>query len=241
MPFNLTGAREAGLTDEQIAASLAARTSFNLDAALRSGLTYDQVITSMTNRLNTAPPVVPAPVVPAPVVPAMPTPEDQSFLRSVADVPLAGVKGATMGVGMIADAFGAGSETSNAIKGVESYLDSLMSAQAKQDSQEISRIMEEADGKGLGTQVLAGLRALTVAPIDLVAQSLGTMAPVVIGGLAAEFFGAPAAAITGTSLALSGLMGAGTIKGAIYDAVKAEPALANLPPEQLEKLAQEAP
>ena len=46
-----------------------------------------------------------------------PKPESESIFRQVADVPLSIAKGATQGVRMIADAFGAGSETSKNIKG----------------------------------------------------------------------------------------------------------------------------
>ena len=70
-------------------------------------------------------------------------PESESVFRQVADVPLSIAKGATQGVRMIADAFGAGSETSKTIKGAEDYIAGLMSAQSKNDSKEVARIMKE--------------------------------------------------------------------------------------------------
>ena len=135
----------------------------------------------------------------------------QSVLRQVADVPLKIGAGAVQGVRMIADAFGAGSAVSENLKGAEGYIESLLSAQSKKDSAEIARIMDDAKDKGVYDQVVAAVNALKVAPIDLVAQGLGTMAPTVLAGL---FTGPAGAAAIGVG------MGAGTIKGSIYDETK---------------------
>ena len=172
--------------------------------------------------------------------PPEPRPEDQSFLRSVADVPLNISQGAVSGVRMIADAFGADSSVSKTLRGVEGYLGDLMSAQAKQDKQEVARIMKDAEDKGVGDQVLAGIKALSVAPVDTVSNALGTSAPTIIGGLGALFLGAPAAAVAGTAIGVGTVMGAGTVKSAIYDATKEELTKLKLPPEEIEKRAEAA-
>jgi hypothetical protein len=172
--------------------------------------------------------------------PPEPRPEDQSFLRSVADVPLNITQGGATGIRMIADAFGADSSTSKTLRGVEDYLGSLMSAQSKQDKQEISRIMKEAEDKGVGDQVLAGLKALSIAPVDTISNALGTSAPAIIGGLGALFFGAPAAVVTGTAVGIGSVMGAGTIKSAVYDATKEELTKLKLPPDEVERRAEAA-
>lgn len=151
---------------------------------------------------------------------AKPTPEKQSAFRQVADVPLGIAKGAVQGVRMIADAFGAGSDTSNTIKSAETYLADLMSAQSKNDQQEISRIMKEAEDKGVLDQVKAGIKAFTVAPVDTLAGALGTAAPVIAGALGANILGAGALVGTGVSAALGAGMGAGVIKGSIYEETK---------------------
>jgi hypothetical protein len=151
--------------------------------------------------------------------PAQP-PEKQSAFRQIADVPLGIAKGAVQGVRMIADAFGAGSDTSRTIKSAETYLADLMSAQAKNDQQEISRIMKDAEDKGVLDQVKAGIKAFTVAPIDTLSSALGTAAPVIAGALGAKILGAGAALTTGVSALTGAGMGAGTIKGSIYEATK---------------------
>jgi len=145
------------------------------------------------------------------------TPADQSFLREVADVPLKLAGGVTTGVRLIADAFGADSDVSKNLRGAEEWISKLYSAQSKQDSQEVQSIMQAAEDQGVGDQVIAGLKAFTVAPIDMVVNALGTSAPAIVAGLLGVI-SAPvgAAAVLGAGA----LMGAGTIKGAIYDATK---------------------
>jgi hypothetical protein len=149
-----------------------------------------------------------------------PSPEKQSAFRQIADVPLGIAKGAVQGVRMIADAFGAGSDTSKTIKSAETYLADLMSAQAKNDQQEISRIMKDAEDKGVLDQVKAGIKAFTVAPIDTLSSALGTAAPVIAGALGAKVLGAGALLTTGVSALTGAGMGAGTIKGSIYEETK---------------------
>lgn len=153
--------------------------------------------------------------------PVAPKEEKSGFLRQVADVPLSIGKGAATGVRMIADAFGAGSGASEAIKGVEGYLSSLMSAQAKNDEREIARIMKDAEDKGVLDQVKAGFKAFSVAPVDLLSQGLGTAAPAILGVLGGKVLGAGALGMSAISTGIGAGMGAGSAKGGIYEEVKA--------------------
>lgn len=150
------------------------------------------------------------------------TPEDQSVFRQVADVPLQLQKGVVTGVRLIADAFGANSKVSQNLRDVEGHLASLMSAQSKQDSREIARIMKDAEDKGILEQVQAGVKALAVAPVDTIVNALGTSAPAIVAGLTATVAGAPTAAVLGTTATVGSVMGAGTVKSAIYETVKEE-------------------
>jgi hypothetical protein len=143
---------------------------------------------------------------------------------------------------MIADAFGAGSDFSKSLKGGEDYIAGLMSAQSKQDSQEIARIMKDAEDKGVLDQVKAGLKALSVAPIDTIVNALGTSAPVILSGLVTGGSAVPAVVGVGARAAIGAAMGAGTVKGTIYDAVKEELSKTDMPKDQIEaraKLAQD--
>ena len=157
------------------------------------------------------------------------------LFRQAADVPLKVGAGVVTGVRMVADAFGADSDVGQNLRGVEDYIAGLYSAQSKKDSREISRIMKEAEDKGMLEQVVAGAKAFSVAPVDMLANALGTSAPAIVAGLAATLASAPALAALGVGAGVGALMGAGTVKGSIYDATKQ--ALAentNLSPKEIE-------
>jgi hypothetical protein len=158
----------------------------------------------------------------------------EGALRQAADVPVGVAKGAVQGVRFIADAFGSENPISKNLRGVEDYLGGLMSAQAKDDQQEIARIMKEAEGKGVLEEVKAGIRSFMVAPVDILSQAFGSIAPVVVGGLAG---GALRLGATATGIATGSTMGAGAIKGGIYDAVKEELSNTGMSPDQIEKRA----
>lgn len=174
---------------------------------------------------------VPTNLLPSRIAAPEPTPEEQSVFRQVADVPLQFQKGFVSGVRLLADAFGADSSTSKNLREVEEHLAGLMSAQSKKDSAEMARIMKDAEDKGILDQVGAGIKALSVAPVDTVVNAFGTTGPILIAGLAG---GLPAAAVAGAT------MGAGTVKGAIYETVKEELVKAGYKPADAEARAVKA-
>ena len=182
-----------------------------------------------------------------------PTPDQQSSLRQVADVPLKLGAGALGGFRMLTDTLGANNPASQQLKNMEDSVSALFSAQSKNDSAEVARIMKEAEDKGFGDQITAALQAYATAPVDLTVNALGTMAPLVFGQLlkkGLQAFGtAKKVATTAqtafqrlvpskTSAAIGTAMGTGVIKGGIYDAVKEELAKIGMPPEQVEARAQ---
>jgi len=179
-----------------------------------------------------------------PVTPvSKPEEEKSGFLRQAADVPLKFGQGAVMGVRMLSDAFGADSEVSKTLRGAEDYIGNLMSAQSKNDAKRVDEIMRDAEDKGLGEQVKAGLKALTVAPIDLVSQALGTSAPIIAGSILAAYtapVGAAGAAALGTGVGLGAVSGAGTIKSDIHETVKGELLAAGIPEEKAAAAAEAA-
>ena len=142
------------------------------------------------------------------------------LLRQTADIPLKVGSGVVTGVRMVADAFGADNDVGKNLRGVEDYIANLYSAQSKKDSKEISRIMKEAEDKGVLDQVVAGAKAFSVAPVDMLANALGTSAPAIAAGMMATMASVPGLAALGISGVVGSLMGAGTVKGAIYEATK---------------------
>jgi len=172
----------------------------------------------------------------APTQPSAP-PEESGFLRQAADIPIGITKGMVTGVRMIADAFGAGSDASKLIKTYEDQIGGLLSAQAKNDQKEISRILKDAQDKGVLDQLAAAGKAFATAPIDLTVQALGTSAPALITGLATTIGGAPTAVALGTSALMGSVMGAGEAKGSIYEATKEELLNIKVPKDKAEQIA----
>ena len=219
MALDIEKARSAGYSDAEIVDFLGRDSTLDIGKARKAGYKDSELIQHFT-----ASPVVQETPKPAtPVVP-VPAPTDDKemipLLRQVADVPLKVGAGAVTGVRMIADAFGADSSVGKNLRGVEDYIAGLYSAQSKKDSQEIGRIMKEAEDKGVFDQVIAGAKAFSVAPVDMLANALGTSAPTIVAGLMATLAGAPALATLGVGAGVGALMGAGTVKGSIYDATK---------------------
>jgi len=171
-----------------------------------------------------------APVIPEPEV------EDQSFLRSIADVPLQIGMGATYGVRAISEAFGADNPVAENLRGVEDFLDSLLSAQSKADSEEIARLMKEAEDGGFAEQVGAALKGIAIAPIDFMANAVGTVIP----AAAAALLAGPGLVGTAAAIGTGAVMGTGVVKGAIFETIEQELINAGLTPEQAEEGAQEA-
>ena len=172
MAFDIEGAKSAGYSDAEIANFLGQESKFDVEGAKKAGYSYGEILGHLT--APAAQPVKPV---------ATPETENFSALRQVADVPLQASKGVVSGIRMISDAFGANNAASKNLRGAEDYLANLMSAQSKQDSQEVARIMKEAEDKGVLDQVKAGIKAFTVAPIDLLSNALGTAAPAIVAAL----------------------------------------------------------
>ena len=230
MALDIEKAKAAGYSDAEIVDHLSQSSTLDVNKARKAGYSDSDLLQHFKN-------VAPA----APVKPPEATPQDQSVFRQVADVPLKVGAGVVSGVRMIADAFGANSSVSKSLRGVEDEIAALYSAQSKNDSKEISRIMQEAEDKGILDQVAAGIKAMSVAPVDLISNSLGTAAPAIAAGLATLFTGGAPLVGAGLTLGTGAIMGAGTVKGAIYDATKQVlTEKTKMTPEQIEAAAVKA-
>ena len=220
MALDIEKARAAGYSDSEIVDFLGKDSTLDIGKARKAGYKDSELIQHFI-----APPTAtseaPKPATPvAPVVAPAEEKEMIPLLRQAADVPLKVGSGVVTGVRMVADAFGADSGVGQNLRGVEDYIAGLYSAQSKKDSKEIARIMKDAEDKGVLDQVVAGAKAFSVAPVDMLANALGTSAPAIAAGLAATLASAPALVGLGVSALTGAVMGAGTVKGAIYEATK---------------------
>lgn len=97
--------------------------------------------------------------------------------------------------------------------------------------------MKEAEGKGTYEGVKAGLKAFAVAPVQTTMSGLGSVIPVAAATMATGGGAIPAMA---AGAATGAAMGAGTVKGAIYDDIKECSLAAGMTPEAAEAAATKA-
>ena len=167
----------------------------------------------------------------APVAQTQPQEVESNIFREIADVPINLLSGIATGTRMLTDIGGATNPVSESIRGVEGYLQNLLSAQAKADKQEVARIMSEAEDMGVGPQLRAAARAFMVSPIDFLAQGAGTVVPGVVAGVAAGIPGL---------IGYGGASGVGLVKSAIFDAVNEALVEQGRSPEEARQAAEEA-
>lgn len=150
-----------------------------------------------------------------------------------ADIGLGAIQGLAGVTGAATEAFGADTSVSRFFEDIAQGARGLMSAEERGDLAAGEQIMKEAENKGILDQVVAAAKAFSKSPLTLTAQGLGSALPFAAASIAT---GGGAAA----PLALGALTGAGTIKGSIYDSVKAEAVAGGMSEEQAAALADEA-
>jgi hypothetical protein len=173
--------------------------------------------------------------------------EERGIVRAAGDVGVAFLQGGVGAFRSLTDVFGADNPASTALRGVEEDVGNLLSAQAKEDKNEVSRILTEAQDKGIYDQLVAGVEAFATAPVLTTAGAAGSIAVNLLGGITAN---AASLGIRGVALGAKGLMasqaavgaaqGAGTIKGQIYDATESYLLEQGMSPEIAKKAASEA-
>lgn len=193
---------------------------------------------------------LPKPTEPIPVT------GEEGFLRQAADVPLKIGESINTSLRALTDLFGADNAVSQNLTQNAEWYRSLLSAQALEDEQEIGRILQEAENEGVLDQLGAGLEAFSVAPVDFVASGIGSLATFAatgVAGRAAAVAGAARAGLTGaraaqfvqrgvqaTQLATGAGMGAGIVKGEIYQSVKDEMLAQGKTEEEAKNIAMDA-
>lgn len=162
--------------------------------------------------------------------------EKTNFGQRSGDFPNQFAIGVNSSVKALSDFFGADNPVSqNLNKNIEWYRD-LLSAQAQENEQEISRILEEAEGKGILEELGAGVSAFSVAPADFVANGLGSVATFAATGIAGKAVGFLKSAQVATGMGI----GAGAVKGQIYETVKEEMINGGKSKEEAQEIAMEA-
>ncbi len=166
--------------------------------------------------------------------------EPRGMARAVADTGLSFGRGAVQGVRMLTDLAGADNAVSGGLRSVEDYISSLKSAEAQADERTMAQILRDAEGKGLLDQVVAGFRAFGVAPVQTLAQAVGTSIPTVATALIPGAGPAAVAGRMGAALGIGAGQGAGAVKSSIYDEVLQAQLAAGKTPEEAQALAAQA-
>jgi hypothetical protein len=146
--------------------------------------------------------------------------EGSGFWRQAADLPVSAAGGVITGLKGMTDLFGANNPVSQELASYQEFYRQSLSPEAQADQQEVARIMQEAQDKGVWEQIKAGGRAFAVAPLDTAAQSLGTMAPIVATGVAGRAFGLGAKGVQAVQAGAGAGMNTGIVKDSIYQDTK---------------------
>ena len=166
-------------------------------------------------------------------------PESESVFRQAADVPVNIARSFVGGIEAVANIFGPDTEAAKKLKESREYLGSLMSASAKKDEKEIARIMKEIQDKGAMDQVQGAFKILATAPVDTLTSVVGSLGATALGSLAGFLIGGPPGAIVGGS-AVGTAMGAGLVKGTIYEETKKALVENKIPEDKAEEIALKA-
>ena len=146
--------------------------------------------------------------------------EGSGFWRQSLDIPVSALGGVVTGLKGMTDLFGANNPVSQELASYQQFYNQSLSPEGQADQQEVARIMQEAQDKGMWEQIKAGGRAFAVAPLDTAAQSLGTMAPIVATGLAGRAVGLGAKGVQAVQAGAGAGMNTGIVKDSIYQDTK---------------------
>jgi len=127
----------------------------------------------------------------------------------------------------LVDFFGAGTGVSKGLGEAQSYLQESLSPERKAEISRRQELQDRAAKSGsLFQEAKAFVGGVTEAPIQSLAQALGSSAPAIVAGIAALPASAPTALALGVGtiakLTVGAMQGVGEMKGGVFDAVKAE-------------------
>lgn len=168
---------------------------------------------------------------------------------SLSDTALSAAQSAVGAAKSITEAFGAGNAPAEYLEGIQKNLGAKLSPERQAEMQRRAQLEQEAakSGKTL-EEISAGLGGVKEAPIQTIAQGVGSSLPTVALGVGAGALGvalgAPAALAgavgLGVKFLIGALQGAGEVKGSVYDAVRDGLEKQGMSPEQARDKAREA-
>lgn len=160
--------------------------------------------------------------------------KSSAIRRGIGDTALSFGQGAIGAVKAITDTTGAGTAVSKTLGDIGQGMQGLLSPERQAEMVARQAKVDEADksGKTLD-QVTSRLGGFVEAPVQTLAQGIGSIVPTVAAAIATRGKTLPA-------LGVGAAMGVGGVKGQNYDAVLNEATARGLPPAEAEALAQKA-
>lgn len=160
----------------------------------------------------------------------------KGFGGALRDTAVAAGSGAVTGVQLLANAAGAGNAVSQKLGDAADYVRGFETEARREERAARAEKIKKAEASGsTWEEVKANVGAFAEAPIDTTVEALGTSLPTIAAtALTRGKLRAPVAGAMGAA------QGAGTVKGAIYDAVKQQHLDAGATPEEVEARAVEA-
>ena len=169
---------------------------------------------------------------------------EKSAPTSISDIARSfgsGVVGATKS---LADVFGAGSGVSNYLGEVSEGLQKGITPERQAEMARRAELSKRAEKEGTWAQIKSGLAGVAEAPLQSIAQGVGSSLPTIAAGLVALPEAAPAALALGvqraSQLLIAAAQGTGEVKGDIHDAIKQAYKEKGMDDAQASKLAVEA-
>ena len=162
-----------------------------------------------------------------------PEPEVKPAGFSAKDTAIALGQGVIGSAKSLTDVFGAENTASQALGNVSKTLGEQISPERQAEMQRRAKLQEEASKSGdISKEINTFLAGVTEAPVQALAQGLGSIVPYVGTGVlgAVAKLGAPV--ITALNTVLGAAQGAGSIKGSLYDNVKQELEKIGMKPEE---------
>ena len=145
---------------------------------------------------------------------------------SAKDVGVAGASGVVGGLGSLASIFGAETAPAKYLREKQESLQKEISPARQEEMQRRDEISKRAESLGLGEQISSGIAGVAEAPLQGIAQGIGSSVPAIAATLAASVASAPVAIAAGVGLTakliFGALQGVGETKSSIYQRVKSE-------------------
>ena len=150
-----------------------------------------------------------------------------------------GLTGAAQGV---ASAFGAENPVAQELGSIQKHWGTLKTPERQAEIQRRAQLEEEAAKSGSKAKEAATfLGGIAEAPVQTLAQGVGSAVPAVLAGITAAVAGAPAAIAgavgIGARLLFGAVQGAGEVKGSIYESIEQELIREGVPKEDARRQA----